>query len=96
MRPRGAIPALVFVREQVTDADGIAEFKVPVGIYEVLSINPREGQTGRVSRMIVDKNQDGAQPLRVELRGTTTAYERARMRSDLLNRAETYLYVWQQ
>jgi len=93
---QGARPALVFVREQVTDADGIAEFKVPFGIYEVLSINPREGQTGRVSRMVVDKNQDGAQPLRVELRGTTTAFERARMRSDLLNRAETYLYVWQQ
>ena len=86
----------MFVREQVTDADGIAEFKVPFGVYEVLAINPREGQTGRVSRMIVDKNQDGAQPLRVELRGASTAYERARMRSDLLNRAETYLYVWQQ
>jgi len=93
---QGARAALVFVREQVTDADGIAEFKVPFGIYEVLSINPREGQTGRVSRMIVDKNQDGAQPLRVEVRGATTAYERARMRADLLNRAETYLYVWQQ
>ena len=93
---QGARPALVFVREQVTDADGIAEFKVPFGIYEVLAMNPREGQTGRVSRMVVDKNQDGAQPLRVELRGTTTASERARMRADLLNRAETYLYVWQQ
>jgi hypothetical protein len=48
---QGARPALVFVREQVTDADGIAEFKVPFGVYEVLSMNPREGQTGRVSRM---------------------------------------------
>ncbi len=93
---QGARPALVFVREQVADADGVAEFKVPFGVYEVLAMNPREGQTGRVQRMVVDTDQAGAQPLRIELRGTATVAERASMRADLLDRAETYLYVWTQ
>ncbi|MEP7028347.1 MAG: hypothetical protein ABI960_07120, partial [Candidatus Eisenbacteria bacterium] len=93
---QGDRPALVFVREQVADADGVAEFHVPFGVFEILVANPREGQTGRVERMVVDADQVGAQPLRIELHGTTTVAERARMRSELLDRAETYLYVWAQ
>jgi hypothetical protein len=75
---QGDRPALVFVREQTADAEGVAEFKVPFGVYEVLAINPREGQSGRVQRMIVNVDQEGAQPLRIELRGTSTPTERKR------------------
>ncbi len=93
---QGDRPALVYVRDEQADADGIAEFRVPFGVYEILVVNPREGQTGRVSRMVVDTDQAGAQALRVELRDPVSAAERARMRAELLDRAETYLYVWTQ
>ncbi len=93
---QGDRPALVYVREERADRGGVAEFKVPFGVYEVLAINPREGQVGQVSRMIVDTNQGGPQPLQIVLRGLTTARERTSIHADLLNRAETYLYVWTQ
>jgi len=44
----------------------------------------------------VNTDQTGAQALRVELRDPVLPAERARMRADLLDRAETYLYVWSQ
>jgi hypothetical protein len=93
---QGDRPALVYVRQETADADGVAEFRVPFGVYEVLVVNPREGQTGRVERMIVNSTQSGAQPLEVVLRGSASAAEQARMRANLLDRAETYLYVWSQ
>jgi len=93
---QGARPAVVFVKEALSDQIGEAEFKVPFGVYEVLVVNPREGQTGRVERMVVDTNQKTAQPLRVVLRGASTPAEQGRMRAELLDRAETYLYVWTQ
>lgn len=93
---QGDRPALVYVRQETADADGVVEFKVPFGVYEVLVMNPREGQTGRVSRMVVNKDQTGIQPLQVTLTGAAPPAEQRRMRSDLLNRAETYLYVWTQ
>jgi hypothetical protein len=89
-------PALVYVREQSADADGVAEFRVPIGVYWVLVTNPREGAWGRVDRLVVDTSPDGVQPLRVELHGAATARERAAMRSTLLDHAETFLYVWGQ
>ncbi len=46
--------------------------------------------------MVVDPDQPGAQALRVELRDPVSPAERAHMRSELLDRAETYLYVWSQ
>jgi hypothetical protein len=93
---QGATPALVYVRDERADADGIAEFRVPFGVYELLVTNPRTGETGRVSHMVVNTDQPGAQALRVELRDPVSVAERARMRADLLDRAETYLYVWSQ
>jgi hypothetical protein len=69
-------------------------FRVPFGVYEVLVMNPREGQTGRVSRMVINENQQGIHPLEVVLRGTSTPAEQKTLRAELLNRAETYLYVW--
>jgi hypothetical protein len=93
---QGARPALVYVRDEQADADGVAEFRVPFGVYEMLVTNPRQGETGRVRRMVVDVDQAQPQPLRVELRDPVSPGERARMRADLLDRAETYLYVWSQ
>jgi hypothetical protein len=93
---QGVRPALVYVRQETADADGVVEFKVPFGVYEVLVVNPREGQTGRVSRMVVNQDQKGIQPLAVTLTGKATLNEQRQMRLDLLNRAETYLYVWSQ
>jgi len=93
---QGDRPALVYVRQETSDADGVAEFKVPFGVYEVLAINPREGQNGRVERMIVNTSQSGPQPLRIVLRGLASPREQASLRAGLLDRAETYLYVWTQ
>jgi hypothetical protein len=93
---QGERPALVYVRQETADGDGVAEFRVPFGVYEVLVVNPREGQTGRVERMVVNTTQVGAQPLEVVLRGSATAVEQAGLRANLLDRAETYLYVWTQ
>lgn len=93
---QGDRPALVYVRQETADGDGVAEFRVPFGVYEVLVSNPREGQNGRIEKMVVDASQKGPQPLEVILRGTSKPAEQARMRTDLLNRAETYLYVWTQ
>ncbi len=93
---QGPRPALVFVREEKTDADGVAEFKVPFGNYEVLVMNPREGQTGS-QRMVVDLDQTGhLAPLRVELVGAKSADERAALRREMLQRAERSLTVWTQ
>ena len=93
---QGDRPALVYVRQETADQDGVVEFRVPFGVYEVLVMNPREGQTGRVSRFVVHENQTGVHPLEVVLRGQSTPDEQRKMRADLLNRAETYLYVWSQ
>jgi hypothetical protein len=93
---QGDRPALVYVRQETADQDGAVEFRVPFGIYEVLVMNPREGQTGRISRFFVNSDTKGVQPLEVELHGTSTLAERNAMRAELLNRAETYLYVWSQ
>jgi len=84
------------VRQETADQDGAVEFRVPFGVYEVLVMNPREGETGRVSRLVINEDQKGVHPLEVVLRGTTTPAERRTLRADLLNRAETYLYVWGQ
>ena len=93
---QGDRPALVYVRQETADQDGAVEFRVPFGVYEVLVINPREGQVGRMSRFVISENQQGVHPLEVVLRGTSDAAEQRKMRSELLNRAETYLYVWSQ
>ena len=50
----------------------------------------------RVSKMVVNKDQTGIQPLQVVLTGKASPVEQRQMRADLLNRAETYLYVWTQ
>lgn len=92
---QGDRPALVFVREQRTDGDGVAEFRAPFGVYEVLAINPREGQTGS-ERIVVDVSPETTQPLRVVLRGKASAAEQAGLRRSLLERAETSLYAWAQ
>ena len=93
---QGPRPALVFVREEASDADGVAEFKVPFGNYEVLVMNPRQGQTGS-ARMVVDVDQTGRiQPLRVVLTGAKNADERAALKRSLLVRAEQSLLVWTQ
>ena len=93
---QGDRPALVYVRQETADQDGAVEFRVPFGVYEVLVVNPREGETGRVSRLIINENQRGVHPLEVVLRGTSTPLEQRQMRAELLDRAETYLYVWSQ
>jgi hypothetical protein len=93
---QGDRPALVYVRQETADADGVVEFRVPFGVYEVLAINPREGETGRVSRMVVSADQKGVQPLEIVLRGSSTPAQQRQLRADLLDRAETYLYVWSQ
>jgi hypothetical protein len=93
---QGPRPALVFVREEASDAVGVAEFKVPFGNYEVLVMNPRQGQTGS-QRMVVDIDQTGnIAPLRVELTGAKNADERAALKRSLLERAERSLTVWTQ
>jgi hypothetical protein len=92
---QGERPALVFVREDKTDAGGLAEFKVPFGNYEVLVINPREGQSGS-ERMIVDVNQPDRAPLKVVLRGARSPAEQVELKNELLGRAETSLYIWGQ
>jgi hypothetical protein len=89
-------PALVYVRDEQADADGVAEFRVPYGVYEIFVTNPRQGETGRVSRMVVDTDNGTPQALKVELRDPVSPAARAQMRADLLDRAETYLYVWTQ
>jgi hypothetical protein len=84
----------VFVREETTDPDGVAEFKVPFGVYDVLVMNPREGQTGS-RNMVVDLDQTGTiAPLRIDLAGRTTAEERAELKRGLLERARKSLVVW--
>jgi hypothetical protein len=93
---QGDRPALVYVRQETADADGVAEFRVPFGVYEVLVINPREGQSGRIEKMVVNTTQVGSQPLEVILRGAATPSQQLAMRASLLDRAETYLYVWSQ
>jgi len=93
---QGERPALVYVRQETADQDGVVEFRVPFGVYEVLVMNPREGQTGRISRLVVHEDQKGIHPLEVVLRGQSTQAEQRTLRAELLNRAETYLYVWTQ
>jgi hypothetical protein len=69
---------------------------VPFGNYEVLVMNPRQGQTG-AARMVVDVDQTGSiQPLRVVLTGARGADERAALKRSLLERAEQSLLVWTQ
>jgi hypothetical protein len=92
---QGDRPALVFVREDMSNREGVAEFKAPFGNYEVLVINPREGQAGS-ERMIVDLNQAEQKPLRIVLRGTNSEAQREALKNDLFERAETSLYVWGQ
>jgi hypothetical protein len=93
---QGARPALVFVREEATDRDGALDLHVPWGVYDILAVNGRDGQSGTVSRMVVNQDVKETQPLKIELRGTFTPAELAAKRELLLDRAETMLYVWTQ
>lgn len=92
---QGDRPALVFVREQRSDGDGIAEFRAPFGTYEVLAVNPRQGESGS-EHIVVDVSPEAGQPLRILLRGKSSAAEQAALRRSLLERAETSLYAWGQ
>jgi hypothetical protein len=93
---QGSRPALVFVREESSDRDGVLEIRVPWGVYEILAVNARDGQSGSVQQLVVDHDDKTAQPLRIELHGPATPQELAAMRERLLDRAETMLYVWTQ
>ena len=93
---QGGKPALVFVREETADREGALDLHVPYGVYDILAMNARDGQSGTVSRLVVNQQIAEVQALKIELRGTFTRDELAAQRDKLLDRAETMLYVWTQ
>jgi hypothetical protein len=84
---------LVYSRQAVTDAGGRLEVSLPIGAYDILVLNPREGQWARLEGLAV--GLDGPAPSReLTLEGSSAPGERAGWKAELLDRAELALYLW--
>ena len=92
----GDTPACVYTRDATADAGGLAELRVPNGVYEILVSNPRDGQIGRIEQYVVNPNQYDPAPLQVAVRGQNSARRLAQYRQELLDRGEMFLYIWTQ
>jgi hypothetical protein len=90
----GAEPTMVYMREAVTDGGGLAGFRLPYGTYEILVMNPRQGEHGRAEQFVVAHGAPAEVVHEVVLRGTSTEGERTRWRQDLLARAEQFQRLW--
>lgn len=86
-------PTLVYLRGAVADRGGAAEFLLPEGEYEVLAMNPREGEWTRLESLVVDASQTQMNQ-GLALVGSSTASQRADWAVELRARAERALYVW--
>ena len=93
-RAEGSQPALVFSRQAVADRSGVAEFTLPPGHYEILAMNPREGEWGRVRDLEISIDSPAIMRYDITVTGKSTAAQRDAWRAGLLDRAEVLLFVW--
>jgi protocatechuate 3,4-dioxygenase beta subunit len=89
-----AQPHLVYLRGAVADRVGAAEFLLPYGTYEVLAINPREGEWTRTQGLVIDASTGARRDQQLVLASTSTASQRADWVHSLRLRAEESLYLW--
>lgn len=84
----------VFTRQANADHGGMAEVRLPYGVYEVLVMNPREGTWGRVEQLVIAPGAPARVPQEVVLRGSSTPAQRVAWRDDLLARGDSFLRTW--
>jgi hypothetical protein len=87
-------PCTVFAHEAVTDAAGGADLRLPQGTYEILVMNPRQGEYGRQEGFVLAPGAPAEVSHEVVLRGTSSTDERQRWRRELLERAERFQRDW--
>ena len=92
--PVGGEPMTVFAREAVSDAGGVTDLRLPYGIYEILVMNPREGQYGRLEQFVIARGAPPEVTHVVTLRDTSTPEQRAQWRRLLLERADRFQKGW--
>jgi hypothetical protein len=86
--------AMVFYRGETADRQGLAEFYVPVGAYDILAMNPREGEWARQSGIQVTPVAPPRLTHDIVVTGTSTAAEREEWSKWMYRRAEWLLYSW--
>jgi hypothetical protein len=91
---QGERPSLVYLRSLTADRQGLAEFHLPVGAYEVLAMNPREGEWGRRRGLEITPTVPGELEHEIVVKGTSTEAQREDLRTGLYDRADWLLYVW--
>jgi hypothetical protein len=92
--PVGTEPMVVFAREVVADAGGVADLRLPYGTYEILVMNPREGQHGRREQFVVARGAPTEVTHTITVFDTSTAAEREQWRLRLLERADRFQRWW--
>jgi hypothetical protein len=90
----GERPGMVFLRHETADRQGLVEFFLPVGAYEFLAMNPREGEWGRQKGIEITPTVPRRLTHDIVVKGTSTAAQREDWRTGLYGRADWYLYVW--
>jgi hypothetical protein len=91
---QGDRPALVYLKGETADRQGLADFELPVGAYEVLVMNPREGQWGRQKGLEITPVAPAQLTHEIVVKGTSTEAQREDLRAGLYDRADWLLYVW--
>jgi hypothetical protein len=92
--PVGTEPMMVFAREVVADAGGVADLRLPYGTYEILVMNPREGQHGRLEQFVIARGAPAEVTHTVTVRDSSTPAERDRWRQRLFERADRFQRWW--
>jgi hypothetical protein len=92
--PVGGEPMTVYAREAVADAGGVTDLHLPYGTYEILVMNPREGQYGRVEQFVIAPGVPPEVTHVVTVRDSSTAEQRQGWRRVLLERADRFQRWW--
>ena len=87
-------PAMVYARLEVSDRQGFVEFYLPYGVYDVLALNPREGQFGRINNLQVTPQNQSRASHDIVIRGESSEREREKMYDRMLDRADFFKYNW--
>jgi hypothetical protein len=93
-RAAGGEPALVYLREAVTDRDGVAEFTLPHGSYRILAMNPREGEWQRVEEFVVAEGTPRLVAKELVVGGTSSAGQRKAWTGEFYAQAEDAIFLW--
>ena len=91
---KGGQAAMIFQREEITDRQGYVELFLPLGVYDFLAMNPREGEIGRMQGLEVIPHVADRLEHEIVVVGSSTEEERYQLYASMIDRAELFMYLW--